>query len=212
MTLTKSDLFFADKAILFEGLTERLMLPKMIEKLDDKEQTKLRSSYLTLLEVSGAFAHIFIPLLEFLELKTLIITDLDSVNKISKGKACVCHQGKSTSNACIKSWFKEESLSIIQQKTDSDKIKGKIRIAYQCPEDGNNACGRSFEDAFMLANNKKEPFTLQGNTDEELELDAYKKASKEKKSDFAINYAINDTGWNTPKYIKDGLIWLANEE
>lgn len=212
MTLTKSDLFFADKAILFEGLTERLMLPKMIEKLDDKEQTKLRSSYLTLLEVSGAFAHIFIPLLEFLELKTLIITDLDSVNKISKGKACVCHQGKSTSNACIKSWFKEKSLSIIQQKTDSDKIKGKIRIAYQCPEDGNNACGRSFEDAFMLANNKKEPFTLQGNTDEELELDAYKKASKEKKSDFAINYAINDTEWNTPKYIKDGLIWLANEE
>lgn len=208
MTLTKSDLFFADKAILFEGLTERLMLPKMIEKLDDEEKTNLRSDYLTLLEISGAYAHIFIPLLEFLELKTLIITDLDSVDKTSHGKACVCHKGISTSNTCIKSWFNDEkSLSIIQQKTDSDKIKGKIRIAYQCSEDGNNACGRSFEDAFMLAN--KALFTLQGNTDEELELDSYKKANKEKKSDFAIEYAINKTEWDTPKYIKDGLIWLA---
>lgn len=212
MTLTKSDLFFADKAILFEGLTERLMLPKMIEKLDDAEKTNLRSGYLTLLEIGGAFAHVFIPLLEFLELKTLIITDLDSVDKISQGKACVCHEGISTSNACIKSWFEENSLSIIQQKTDSDKIKGKIRIAYQCSEGVNNACGRSFEDAFMLANSKKEQFSLQGNTDTELELDAYQKASNAKKSDFAIHYAIEDTEWNTPKYIKDGLIWLANKE
>lgn len=208
MTLTKSDLFFADKAILFEGLTERLMLPKMIEKLDNEEKTNLRSNYLTLLEISGAYAHIFIPLLEFLELKTLIITDLDSVDNTLHGKACVCHKGISTSNACIRSWFNnEKNLSIIQQKTDSDKIKGKIRIAYQCSEDGNNACGRSFEDAFMLAN--KALFTLQGNTDEELELNSYKKANREKKSDFAIEYAINNTEWDTPKYIKDGLIWLA---
>ncbi|HDR1613552.1 TPA: AAA family ATPase, partial [Pasteurella multocida] len=50
MTLTKSDLFFADKAILIEGMAERLMLPIMIEKLDLDNKTKLKNKYLTLLE------------------------------------------------------------------------------------------------------------------------------------------------------------------
>ncbi|WGE80789.1 AAA family ATPase [Actinobacillus equuli subsp. haemolyticus] len=213
MTLTKSDLFFADKAILVEGITERLMIPKMIEKIDEEKVLNLKGSYLTLLEVSGAFAHKFIPLLEFLELKTLIITDLDSVTKVSKGKACEVHRGKSTSNACIKHWFgKEKNLSVIVQKMHTDKIRNKIRIAYQCPENENNGCGRSFEDAFMLAN--KDKFQLTGTTPDELEKEAYKKAQKEvnKKSDFAIQHAINDLDWITPKYIKDGLIWLATKE
>lgn len=214
MTLTKSDLFFADKAILVEGLTERLMIPKMIEKLDKEEKTNLEGNYLTLLEISGAFAHKFIPLLEFLELKTLIVTDLDSVTEKSKGKACAVYEGKSTSNTCIKSWFGDEKdLSTIQQKTDSDKVKNKIRIAYQCPESKEAACGRSFEDAFMIAN--KEIFCLQTTNGTALEDAAYKEAEKyaNKKSDFAIKYAIDEPdNWKTPKYIKDGLVWLATGE
>lgn len=213
MTLTKSDLFFADKAILVEGITERLMIPKMIEKIDEEKETNLKGNYLTLLEVSGAFAHKFIPLLEFLELKTLIITDLDSVDNMSNGSACAVHQGISTSNACIKYWFEgEKNLSAIKQKNDSDKVKNKIRIAYQCPEDENSGCGRSFEDAFMLAN--KDKFHLTSTTSDELEKEAYKKAQKEvnKKSAFAIQHAINELNWITPKYIKDGLIWLATKE
>ncbi|RMW80975.1 ATP-dependent nuclease [Aggregatibacter aphrophilus] len=214
MTLTKSDLFFADKAILVEGLTERLMIPKMIEKLDKEEQTNLEGNYLTLLEISGAFAHNFLPLLKFLELKTLIVTDLDSVTEKSKGKACEVYKGKSTSNACIKFWFGDEKdLSIIKQKTDSDKVKNKIRIAYQCPESKETACGRSFEDAFMIAN--KEIFCLQTTNGNELEDAAYEEAKKyaNKKSDFAIKYAIDEPdNWKTPKYIKDGLVWLATRE
>ncbi|HHV6924346.1 TPA: AAA family ATPase, partial [Haemophilus influenzae] len=214
MTLTKSDLFFADKAILVEGLTERLMIPKMIEKLDKEEKTNLEGNYLTLLEISGAFAHKFILLLDFLELKTLIITDLDSVTEEVKGKSCEVHNGKSTSNACIKFWFDDEKdLYTIQQKTDSDKIKNKIRIAYQCPESKDSACGRSFEDAFMIAN--KEMFCLQITNANELECAAYEEAKKyaNKKSDFAIKYAIDEPdNWKTPKYIKDGLVWLATGE
>jgi hypothetical protein len=214
MTLTKSDLFFADKAILVEGLTERLMIPKMIEKLDKEEQTNLGGNYLTLLEITGAFAHKFISLLEFLELKTLIITDLDSVTEEVKGTSCEVHNGKSTSNACIRFWFGDEKdLSIIKQKTDSDKVKNKIRIAYQCPESKETACGRSFEDAFMIAN--KEIFCLQTTNGNELEDAAYEEAKKyaNKKSDFAIKYAIDEPdNWKTPKYIKDGLVWLATRE
>ncbi|MGY4676293.1 ATP-dependent nuclease [Pasteurella sp. P03HT] len=211
MTLTKSDLFFADKAILIEGMTERLMLPIMIEKLDLDNKTKLKNKYLTLLEVGGAYAHNFIPLLKFLELKTLIITDLDSVDKSAKGQACEVHNGVSTSNACIKSWFNDEKdLSVISQKTDLDKVKGKICIAYQCPEKENSACGRSFEDAFILANLVL--FNLKETKKNKIETEAYTQAKGiNKKSDFAIKYAINQTTWNTPKYIKDGLVWLAKE-
>ena len=83
----------------------------MIEKLDKEEQTNLGGNYLTLLEITGAFAHKFIPLLEFLELKTLIITDLDSVTEEVKGTSCEVHNGKSTSNACIRLWFDDEKRS-----------------------------------------------------------------------------------------------------
>ena len=34
MTLTRCDLFFADKAVLIEGTTERLLLPRVIQSLD----------------------------------------------------------------------------------------------------------------------------------------------------------------------------------
>ncbi|HEY5962343.1 MAG TPA: ATP-dependent endonuclease [Polyangiaceae bacterium] len=75
MKLTHCDLFFADAAILVEGNVERLLLPFMIERVGEK----LKSSYLTILEVGGAFAHVFKELLHFLNLTTLVITDLDSV-------------------------------------------------------------------------------------------------------------------------------------
>lgn len=206
MTLTKTDLFFADKAILVEGIAERLMLPKMIEKLTD---SKLANSYLTILEISGAFAHKFRPLLDFLELKTLIITDLDSVDNYSKGKACPVYKGCSTSNACIKDWFQDEKeLSVIKQKNDDEKTIRNIHIAYQCPEDNMSACGRSFEDAFILANLGL--FDINSTEEQDnIEQAAYDRAQKiEKKSDFAIEYAINNPNWIVPKYIRDGLSWL----
>jgi predicted ATP-dependent endonuclease of OLD family len=75
MKLTHCDLFFADAAILVEGNVERLLLPLMIEK----EMPQLKSNYLSILELGGAFAHKFKGLIHFLGLTTLVITDLDSV-------------------------------------------------------------------------------------------------------------------------------------
>ena len=51
-------------------------MPKMIKK----ETPQLESAYLTILELGGAYAHIFATLLDFIKLPTLVITDLDSVN------------------------------------------------------------------------------------------------------------------------------------
>lgn len=75
LKLTHCDLFFADAALLVEGNVERLLLPLMIQK----ECPSLQASHLTILEVGGAFAHKFDKLIAFLDLPTLVITDLDSV-------------------------------------------------------------------------------------------------------------------------------------
>jgi predicted ATP-dependent endonuclease of OLD family len=75
MKLTHCDLFFADAAILVEGNVERILLPLMIEKMSEK----LNTSYLSILEVGGAYAFRFKNLIEFLGIPALVITDLDSV-------------------------------------------------------------------------------------------------------------------------------------
>ncbi|WP_456013628.1 ATP-dependent nuclease, partial [Methylorubrum populi] len=74
LTLTRCDLFFADKAILIEGTTERLMLPQVMRALEKADSSlKLGSQYTTIMEVGGAYAQLFIPLLEFLGLRSLIV-------------------------------------------------------------------------------------------------------------------------------------------
>ena len=210
LTLTRCDLFFADKAVLVEGTSERLLLPVIIRKLEETtpDMPKLSSQYMTVMEVGGAFAHIFFDLLDFLELRYLIITDLDSVVVVG-GPACAVHLGTATSNACLKAWFVggDCSLTGLLSKSDAEKVKNRQRIAFQRPEVDGGPCGRTFEDAFMLANPTL--FAIAGDTPEQQENDARDQAAKIKKSEFALNFAIYETGWATPGYILDGVKWLA---
>ena len=210
LTLTRCDLFFADKAILVEGLSERLMLPTIIKKLEDADPKapKLSSQYTTVMEVGGAYAHVFFELLDFLELRSLIITDIDSVEKPG-GSACEVHKGGATSNACLKSWFDGSDLSIagLLAKTEAEKLCKKRRIAFQHPEAAKGPCGRTFEDAFMLANGVT--FGVAGATSDDLEISAMALASKVKKSEFSLKYAIKETTWVAPRYLVDGVKWLA---
>lgn len=214
LTLTRCDLFFADKAILIEGMSERLLLPAIIEKFEkaNPESPKLSTQYNTVMEVGGAYAHLFFDLLEFLELRTLIVTDLDAVTTAG-GTACAVYEGTATSNACLKDWFSvgtPVTLADLKIKKDEEKIKGRLRLAYQCPEQEGGPCGRTFEDAFILANASK--FGLTGETVKDLEIAAQDIACKHKKSNFALYYAIEDAEWDSPKYILDGIGWLATDE
>lgn len=95
MKLTHCDLFFADAAVLVEGSVERLLLPLMIKKVTPE----LQSSYLSILELGGAFAHLFQNLIQFLGLTTLVITDLDSILEAgaAAGKSTKSTKGKSKS-------------------------------------------------------------------------------------------------------------------
>lgn len=208
LTLTRCDLFFADKAILIEGATERILMPKFIEKVDAEFKVGLCSEYITTLEVGGAYAHRFYKFLEFLELRTLIITDIDSID--NQKIKCIVSNGFYSSNAGISKWFSHPTgympIETVMKAKESDKIKGTLRIAYQLPEMNSTLCGRSFEDSFMLAN--LELFGLQN--DNMLEMKTFNEANNIDKTDFAIEYAIEKTDWNIPKYIKEGLVWLAN--
>jgi hypothetical protein len=213
LTLTRCDLFFADKAVLLEGSSERLLLPVIIGKLEEEEPDtpKLSSQYMTVMEVGGAYAHIFFELLDFLELRCLIITDLDPV-AVAGGAACAVHQGTATSNACLKAWFAGGDCSPagLLAKTDAEKVKNRRRIAFQRPEVDGGPCGRTLEDAFMLANPAL--FAVAGGTPNEMELSTRELAAKIKKSEFALKYAIYETGWATPGYILDGVKWLAKDD
>jgi len=216
MTLTRCDLLFADKAILIEGITERLLLPRMIDKIEElyPNENKLSTQYLSVVEIGGAYAHLFFDLLEFLELRTLIITDLDAVSKNENNRLAKCKvsDGTRTSNACIKTWFENDEISPDEliKKTEKAKEHDICRLAYQVPEKDHCPCGRSFEDAFILAN--EDLFGLNGGSSSEKEDDAWEKAKGYKKSEFAIEYAINANSWIVPRYIAEGIRWLAEGE
>lgn len=220
LTLTKCDLYFADRAILIEGTTERILLPEMIKKVDETKQCSLRRKYMSVVEVGGAYAHHFYKFIDFLELKTLFITDLDSVKK-AKGEnkttylTSMVSDGSHSSNVGISKWFGKDGysdLADIRSKDENAKISGCRRIAFQVEEEASDLCGRSFEDAFILANT--DIFELKGKIDLELENAVFERAKeigKDSKANFAIEYAIEKTEWIVPKYICIGLEWLDKD-
>ncbi|MFH6934886.1 AAA family ATPase [Flavobacterium sp. FlaQc-30] len=78
LTLNRAELFFTDKAIFIEGDTERILLPAMMKKIDGEyPENKLLSQNISIVEV-GAYSHIFEKFIDFIGMKSLIITDIDS--------------------------------------------------------------------------------------------------------------------------------------
>lgn len=212
LTLTRSDLFFADKAILVEGTSERLIVPAAIRNA----KHELSSQYVALMEVGGAYAHVFFPLLDFLRIPTLIITDIDAVGPVDGKKrngATTVHEGTSTSNATIKNWFPDsdsQSPTALLAAAETDAIIRSNRyLAFQVPDIKGKACGRTFEDAFLLTNPSAEDLALTGDTkqDEVLVRDA---VDGLKKSDFALRFAVDEVDWKIPRYIQRGLDWLLD--
>lgn len=78
LTLNRAELFFTDKAIFIEGDTERILLPAIMKKIDNEyPDDKLLSQNISIVEV-GAHSQIFEKFIDFIGLKSLIITDIDS--------------------------------------------------------------------------------------------------------------------------------------
>ena len=237
LTLNSSELFFADKVICVEGDTERILIPTMMQKVDISNPINQASNTMPLLSQNisiietGAHSQVFRKLFDFLGIKVLIITDIDPANKNENNRltSCSAVDATSTTNASIKNFFDisgDEVFSIVAQKSLAEKITsdGRIRIAYQIPEDENGYQPASFEDAFISLNkqfiiDQKAGFiqfeALKDFDDSEIE-DFYKFARDKvnKKSAFAsslLYFEGEENTWKVPKYISEGLLWLRKQ-
>lgn len=230
LTISRAEAFFVDKAILIEGDTERILIPTFMKKIDMEEtddSLPLLSQNISIIEV-GAYSQIFQKFIDFLGIKALIITDIDSVKLVKNEenkdvkKVCRVIEGTETSNTALKHYLSEfdwnnlKTLSL-EQRT----INNQYLICYQQEEDGYHA--RSFEDAFIHINlkfikDKKDTFKGLKNRNEFKKTDdAYDLAQKciDKKTHFALDILYhsddNFSNWKIPSYIKEGLLWLKKD-
>ena len=171
LTLHRAELFFADKAIFIEGDTERILLPAMMKKIDQTNPNNpLLSQNISIVE-TGAYSHIFEKFINFIGIKSLIITDIDSA-KVDKQK-CQADDpfATITTNSSLAFFygnnklddFKEktvESMTLMKDKTSKKWVKDKdgfLVCVYQTSETNKESMeyhARSFEDAFFHLNRK----------------------------------------------------------
>ncbi|WP_395054333.1 AAA family ATPase [Flavobacterium sp.] len=177
LTLNRAELFFTDKTIFIEGDTERILLPAMMKKIDNEfQENKLLSQNISIVEV-GNYVNIFERFINFIGMKSLVITDLDSVkydfvknkdgsNKVSSnGKirkaflSCRVNDGEKSSSPTLNYFFKDTDFET-KKITEFNKKRflkedkqwkvseiGYLQIVYQTSL--NHYHARSFEDAFF---------------------------------------------------------------
>jgi predicted ATP-dependent endonuclease of OLD family len=228
LKLAHCDIFFADGVIFVEGQAERLLVPEFINKF----YPNLTKRYISLLEVSGAHTHKYRSLIEKLGMVTLVITDLDTIDK--DGQKCFPKKGDGqvTNNDTLKSWHPQKTaiddlISIEAEACAKDDNRAPIHIAYQKPTRISNedVLARTFEDALVLANWKSEffeaiPKVKKAREDfedrnQQLEDSLFRFVQGLKKGDFAFKclYHLAEDDANSfepPKYIRDGLEWFDN--
>jgi putative ATP-dependent endonuclease of the OLD family len=225
LKLTHCDLFFADAAVLVEGIAEKLLLPKMIEK----EAKGLKFCYLTVLEVGGAYAHRFAELFKFIGIPYLIITDIDSVDPNDARRSCRADtSGAKTSNACLKFFYdKNVTIEHLANKGDTDHVlaDGRCYLTFQKPcsvdgyQENEKMHGRTFEETFIYENLnlfKDGKFStsvrLDGDHDKDFKyVCELVKSDNFKKAEFALDIAFSEEDWKVPHYIKVGLVWLQSK-
>jgi predicted ATP-dependent endonuclease of OLD family len=227
LKLTHCDLFFANAAILVEGNVERILLPRMIDE-------SLQGCHISLIEVSGAYAHRFRPLIEFLGLTCLVITDLDSVSAIGRGACPTSEPGAVTSNPTLTTWLPRlktvEDLLNCPAEQKEAIAQASVRVAYQTRQSVTwrgetlEVAGRTFEDAFALQNLTEHADMVDsllglklGDRPDDCGLrgvvqDISETPRKLDKTRFALD-VINHTAekWDVPAYIAEGLEWLARQ-
>ncbi|MDP8079116.1 ATP-dependent nuclease [Phocoenobacter skyensis] len=229
------DLLFADAVIMVEGAAERMLIPHFIRNKFER----LNSKYLSILEVGGAHAHRFKPLIEKLGIPVLIIADLDSKEKVGKDKYKKIRperiKGQISGCHALKEWFnftdEKMSLDAVLDLESEKKEQNDVRITYQTGIDINfngkpkEAIPYTFEDAVALSNIelinehseltgmlKKMQDAIRKDTIEEC-CKAMFKALEGDKAQMALDimYELEIENLTVPKYISEGLAWLENK-
>lgn len=176
ITLDRSELFFADKAIFIEGDTERILMPAMMKMVDEATPPEGTECCLTSQNISivsvGNYTHIFTKFFNFIGFqKICVITDLDICNKTEGGAKPVYEAAEwdadseqYTTNASLKEYFGRNIISdFCAMTTDDKRVKwnvgdnkweqatdGNVMVCFQSEIAGYQP--RSFEDAFFATN------------------------------------------------------------
>lgn len=177
LTLHRSDLFFADKAIFIEGDTERILLPAMMKKLDhedkvaafedDREEAALPllAQNVSIIEV-GAYSQIFEKFIDFIGIKSLVITDIDSMRTVPdldeqkvqkrnadsslkfKTEACRVAEGSSTSNYSLRFFVGNKTLQELLALSPQQRLlkKDLVNKAWRPDAAGHLLCNFQTEE------------------------------------------------------------------
>ncbi len=172
LTLNRSEIFFADKAIFIEGDTERLLVPAMMKKIDDEDKATdvlpLLSQNISVIEV-GNYSQIFDKFIEFIGIKALIITDIDSGKRVQdedekgiakmkadgtvkiKVEASPVNESTCTSNGALKHYHKKEIKKyLIKHRTNEIDYFKNLDIKDKVLIKENDEWKSSFEGYLML--------------------------------------------------------------
>jgi len=153
LTIHRSELFFADKAIFIEGDTERVLLPAMMAKIDQEDlitalntgtpnTIPLLSQNISMIEV-GAYSHIFEKFVNFIGVRSLIVTDIDAANECraldkqqqpkfnadgtpkTELRKCRVSDGTHTTNASLAFFYEKTNLNFYSNLVLTDKTLTK---------------------------------------------------------------------------------------
>jgi len=223
------DLIFADRIVMYEGDTERMYI-KSILCLDDFEA--LRNQYISFVQVGGAYAYNYRPIIDFLCIKTVLITDLDYDKVSSNNKEIL--ESYSTNTTINK--FAETSIGNKKptvktlyewQAKTMPIVIGNICLSFQGESDG---FSRTLEGAMLATSHGISVLEMKSKD----EWKEYRKESKlkftipEEGEEFCINTIVLHTSHNKtdfmysviinnlvdsmlPAYIKEALLWLKQQ-
>ena len=231
-----SELIFADKVVLYEGDSERLYIRKLLGLSDF---SSLYDSYIAFIQVGGAYAHNYLPMLTMLKMKTLIITDLDydkAAITLEDAKSSI--STNATINHCYRLSCPDkgteysptiDELYDFHKKDKTVLYGGLVYLVFQ----DENSTARTLEEAMLnkllgtdvfkklkrsewksIRKKHKLTFTIpnnkEGEEDSEYSIRKIVEATSNNKTDFMYSVILSGNEEKMlPDYIKEGLLWLA---
>lgn len=236
------NLIFSNKAILFEGDSERILLKNIIKK----EYKELYNDYISYVQVGGAYAKNYFDLLKFLNIKTLVLTDIDyDTDAVSKDEIL----NSNSTNATINYGHRELSKFLANPDSQIESLEGDIsentiKDIYQSFNDNDNngligiftqtsddCYSRTLEEAMLTkylnmmiwdTKTREEWLEFRKNSNLKFSIPRNKSnisirdiiiSSSNNKVDFMYSVILTSKQSDMlPNYIKKGLVWLDGKE
>lgn len=225
-----SELIFADKAIFYEGDTERLYIRKLLTL---EKYKKLKQQYIAYIQVGGAYAKNYQKMIELLGIKSLIITDIDY--KQDAETVDNIHNSNIT-NATIKAFYKmgkskDPTVRDLYAWIDAKENIISKDLIYTCFQTNEDGYARTLEEAMLskyfeidvTKSFTKEEWTEKRKAsklqfviptkdvkkDDDIKLRRIINSTSNLKTNFMYSVVLNQkTEATEPNYIQRGLKWL----